>query len=643
MGFEWVWEQRGEGEFNPPQIATFVDGWQKWRGDMATDLPFVSEVFVRELVQNFMDAAREEANRGSAKKAKLRFQFINLTGAAAKDMSQKLNLESLKERFASFDEHKKKEVRLREGLTLKGETESYLPLLVVSESGTTGMYGQWDRTNAPGVATKMRDALLSIARGTAGRGLGAFGEGKKAVMGISVPRCLFAYTNFDAELTTDGVTRRFMGATYWQDHTFGNSTYSGLAMIGAPLADGENRPKPLTDEAADSAVEDLNIEGFNVRTKGDSGTTYLFVEPTISAAEVAESLARNWWPVIEQDLADFEIIDENGSTVEVSFGQELLPYLQAYKAVEDVKVDWNNQDATAEGISTLVKELTYSDGTPLGVLKLAIDFRPTIGWSRLEPETNTSLVALVRDGMLISYQHFPRSKRHAPPFVRGVFQVTKNDQPVAEENLRITEPPLHNKWQESNASLDPLALKYAASVYSQILENVEEFRNQHVKDDVRREIDLELFSEGLSVQGGKRVIDPPTPPPVAATPWSLLNVEGKVEDLKNGQRKAVAKRSIKLSPTWSAPHEVKIVLGWEVLEDGSRWVEATSSLLASVSEFDKSFTRDIGSRNVFTGFVTQTPMTFSWETTGYEDLWTLRPYMKVSSVRPRNVEDSENE
>ncbi len=641
MNFTWIWEQRGEGEFNPPQIATFVDGWAKWRGTLATEIPAVSEVFVRELVQNFMDAARD-ANRSSDKKPKLTFTFHKYVGPEAKNISSHLDLSSLKDRFSSFDEHKKLEVRLHEGLTLSGEVSAELPVLVVSETGTTGMYGQWDRTNKPNVATKMRDALLSIARGTAGRGLGAFGEGKKAVIGVSVPRCLFAYSRFNPKSNEQNVSRRFMGGTYWQDHVFGDATYSGFAMIGAPLENGATRPRPLEDQDADHAVESMGIGGFETRGPSELGTTYMFVEPKITAAHVAESLARNWWPVIVQGLAEFEVIDETGASIKIAFPDEIKPFIQAFNATEDHKVEWGSENASPGELATIVRDLKFIDETPLGTLKLAVDFTPTTGWSRVEPETNYSIVALVREGMLVSYQHFPRSKRHTPPFVRGVFFVDRANHPVSEEKLRIVETPLHNKWQESNQSLDALSMKYASEVYKQVGDFVEAFREEQMKDEVRREIDLEMFSEGLSVTGGKKVVTPPPPPPLESTPWSMLNVSGRLEDLGEGSRKAISTRTLQLSSNWNEEHEVEVALGWEVLEDGARWVEASDKLFANTFKVDGSFVPVQGKSRTFRGRITSTPKVFTWESNGYKELWTLRPYMKVNSVRPFDVEETVN-
>jgi hypothetical protein len=56
----WFWELRNNGEFLPPNITNVDNGWNAWKGPLANGPSFTAEIFVRELVQNFVDAAREQ-------------------------------------------------------------------------------------------------------------------------------------------------------------------------------------------------------------------------------------------------------------------------------------------------------------------------------------------------------------------------------------------------------------------------------------------------------------------------------------------------------------------------------------------------------------------------------------------------------
>jgi hypothetical protein len=638
---KWIWEKRVEGYFAVPQIATFIEGWNGWKADLSTKTPAHAEVFVRELVQNFMDAARaQQAIEGGV--PHLKFQFLELVGGEANRLFEHLDLQALETRYRSFDEDRLLELRLSdEGLTLSGKARKRLPLLIVTESGTTGMYGEWDRTSSPGVAMKMRDALLATNRGIAGAGLGSYGEGKKAVIGVSAPRCLFAYTRFNPKTNKLGVSSRFFGGVYWQEHEFEDTIFGGFAGMGG-VDSNSSRPRPLDDDDAHEAVESFSLEAFKVREKNDLGTTYVFVEPTITPEQVAESLMRNWWPAIHKGDATFEIIDAQGETIVLPDLDEIKPFTEVFAETESRYVKWSSPDAVNSKPAIHVETLTMPGVERLGTLKLGVDFRPTVGWSRLEPEKNMSIVALVREGMLISYQPFPRTGRLKSPFVRGVFEVRKDLEPAAEKLLRSLEPPLHNKWQDRNPNLRSEAKAVGAKVYELINARVNEFHAAQLEEEKKREIDLELFTEAFSVTGTRKLVDPPPPPPPTSTPWSLLNESAAVKDAGNGLREAYANRTIQLASNFPSPHEVEMRIGWEVLEDG-KWVEATHLLGGDAPTEPQGFTRSSVNDWTFTGLVTSTATHVTWTTRPYRELWTLRPYMNVQSFIMQTSSGADNE
>ena len=636
---QWFWEPRGNNEFLPPQIATFLEGWSEAKADVKSPVPTAAEVFVREITQNFVDAARTEQKMApKAGTPTLTFRFVELTGAEAKIMASKLNLESLSTRYSGLNVDQLRDMRLPRSATVMGMHEK-LRLLIVSETNTCGMYGQWERSNkvfdsqGNKIVSRMRDALLASVRESAGKGLGAFGEGKKAVMAISAARTLFVYTCFDPSTSTDEVSRRFMGGVYWQNHEYKGEKFSGLAVIGGDIPSHDVRPAPLVDQAADSAVQDLGIPGFDVRNpKVSKGTTYLFVDHITSPEQVAESIARNWWPLIEDGGAEFEVVREDGSTVEIRYSESIQPFVDAYGATESKSID--NWTLAEDGELAVRSEVLMSSSKkfPLGDLKLAIDLRPVVGWSRKDPETNTSIVAQIRDGMIVNYQHYPKSKKLAAPFVRGVFRVAPHDHQVSHDYLRSVEPPLHNKWQEdSNQDLDPEARKAAKEVSSQITDSVRSFREEYVASTPSNEQNFEIFRENLSLSGGRRVVNSDPIPPKVRTPWSMLSEIAEVTDQKNGRRQASASRTIELSKTQNKSHNVRVQVGWQIMED-SRWVDADQLLLATPIEAPSGWELKSGETNVFVGTVTSDPAMFSWKSRDYRELWTLRPYMNVTSL-----------
>jgi|GEM_PF-6182113 len=643
---EWYWEKRSNNEYNPPQIATFLQGWEQTKGDVDSTIDPVSEVFVRELVQNFVDASRDfQPGQKPDIVPTLTFRFIEFHGEQAREVFTRLDLGAIKSQYDGIAN--KDEMRLPESPILKeAGAPSTLKLLVVSETGTSGMYGHWDRTdeifdaNGFEIQQKMRDALMATVRGSAGKGLGSFGEGKKAVIGISQIRTIFAYTCFDGATSENGASRRFMGGAYWQNHIYDGAKYSGFGMVGGRPSPGESRPRPYEDEEADEEVLKLALPGFAVRDPKVShnfGTTLLFVDPGTNASEVAESIGRNWWPLIEDGTFNFEVFDAEGNKHEPIIGDELLPFIDVYRAtVANHISDWS--EANGE-VALRITNFSSSkvDGEHVGILKLGIDLQPVVGWSRKNPDSNYSLVALIRDGMLISYQHFPLAQRVPAPFVRGVFVVDSTYNPQSETLLRRTEPPLHNKWQRSGPTIESSAKALANEVYTEIRKQVEEFRQEHIATSARLELELKLFKENFALSGARKIFDPgKVIKPRVKTPWSMLSDSANVSDNGDSRRVATASRTLQLAAGIEVEHQVEVEIGWEVLEDSS-WVDPEESLNYGPIEPPIGFAVSPKAFNVFVGKVTANPAVFSWSTRPYGEAWTLRPYMKVSSAEAEKV------
>jgi hypothetical protein len=234
--------------------------------------------------------------------------------------------------------------------------------------------------------------------------------------------------------------------------------------------------------------------------------------------------------------------------------------------------------------------------------------------------------------MIVNYQQYPKINKLAAPFVRGVFRVSPAEHKISHDYLRSVEPPLHNKWQEdSNQDLDPDARKAAKEVNSQIMDSVRSFREEYLASTTSNEQDFEIFRENLSLSGGRRVVPPVQTLPKTRTPWSMLSDVAEVIDQKNGRREAIASRTIELSKNQSKAHNVRVQVGWQILEDG-RWVDADQLLLATPVEAPAGWDLKSGEHNVFIGKVTNDSAMFKWKSRHYRELWTLRPYMNVTSL-----------
>jgi hypothetical protein len=265
-----------------------------------------------------------------------------------------------------------------------------------------------------------------------------------------------------------------------------------------------------------------------------------------------------------------------------------------------------------------------------GKLALMMDFTET-GWSKRDPETNRSLVALIRDGMLISYQKFPKSRNLTEPFVRGVYSVSSKDDQELAELLRQVEPPLHNYWNTKHEAMDKAALNLAQSVYETISISVREFRSRFVEEMVKQSVDLALFDEMLSVSGGSRSnrkVEPPPPPP-SKTDWTILDEGASVREFDESTRYAVAERSVTLKPN-RTEQMVQITFGWKVEGDSGK-LEQEDGLFRRTEFVSKGFSET--QSGVIVGTLKPgVSIKMKWSSKPYSEMWTLQPFVQVTKL-----------
>ncbi len=622
---DWNWEFKGEASFQTPEVTGIYEGWKEWPADLAfSDSKKPSEIFTRELTQNFMDAARlmEPLRSG---RPKLVFRFIKLKGQRLNHFRNYLELEDLSEKYKQISTEQRRSIKLPDSRFLEDPTAE-LNILVVTESGTCGMLGRWKKDNkyrdSDGkiILRRMRDALLDSAGSNAAGSLGSYGEGKRAIIASSNCRTILTYTAFDVASTDDGASRRLLGSTYWRPFHINEHSFSGLALLGEPEA-GEARPLPFVNEAADQIVRDLGIEGFDVRdgaNKEHWGTSQIFVEPIVDPFAIAEALERNWWPVITDGKAEFEVIDFDGNPVAVEprTKETLKPFLRAWDVA-------SGHSTASEDFETTGAVASGTRG--IGRYGFAVDVSEN-GWSLKDPETNRSIVALVRDGMIISYQKLPRGKNLPQPFVRGVFEVNRDRDPESAELLRQVEPPLHNFWHIQHDAMDKNGMGLARTIYESLTRLLVEFREKFVEELVKQAVDLELFDELISVDGSTSTVKPPPPPPPPPSDWEILSDGGSIEQFDDLQRWAKASRVVKLKPD-RLEQTVQIEVGWRVEGDNGKF-EKETRLFRALTTKPPSF-EEIRPGLIEGVLSPGQEIRMSWTSNPYQELWTLQPFVQV--------------
>ena len=637
MTEKWTFQRNGS-DLQTQRIGSILEGWTDWKATLADGPSKVAEIFCREHVQNFLDAAN---NLDTQETPHLEYRFVTLTGDEAHQTSKEMGLLEMSEIFNGQDDSDRLGHRLPENKTLNGEPVNELRLLIATERYTTGMYGPFTSNDgrshtAEGekISRKMRSALIDISGdkgfGTDAIQRGSYGEGKKGVALASKINTLFVYSCFKEVGYDAGVTRRLMGVAYWNGFNLDQFQHNGLATY-PNCKNGETGP--YENELADQELTSWGIPHAALRSSEnihDLGTTWIFVEPNFSPEDLAHSLERNWWPSICEGAVEFNVIDDEGShiTVDPNEREELVPFISAYNIATE-KTDVDDFSERKE-----CKKGTGASPSLIGRLGLIVDLSDG-GWSYQDnDETNTHLIATVRQGMIISY--FPAMRGAMKPFIRGCFVVA--DGPP-EAQLRYAEPPLHNRWREDAANSSNESAELANWTHTRIRKETRSFFNKHSHRPPRPIGRLKNFAEFFGgPKGGKTVTIPPGPsePAKSRDPWQILTPYNEPDfDSKPGQCRLTQTAEISLKSNAIADEEEVIIkLSWEVEEgdvaDGKHLENPGKD------EYPAGFKR--AQDGSLIGVLTRDPAKFTWISNYYES-WNVGPSIQVRPVHDPLTEE----
>ena len=441
-----------------------MDNWEEKKpGFLARSAPGLNAyVMAREVIQNAWDAAHELRAPPPPPPEKssdfhISFNFRHLNGADKTRLTDALDLGAHAERLSHLD---RGQLRLADDLCLDrlGSADS-LPVLLIEESATTGMYGPWNDPEC-----KLYQALCTLGIGKdpkKGTG-GSFGYGKAALIRGSAPRVVIAYTCFNDPAEPE-VTRRLLGATYWGTHTYEGKKFLGIARWGS----GD---RPLENEHADRAAERLGIPIRDPRNISALGSTFLLLEPTVQPKDLEEAINRSWWPALEDRTLGFHVSisrsDGTNITPRPSRHPDLAPFVRAYRHA--------SPPFSKVGRSQTLRRYEIGSRDRLwGHLALAVDLDdwsfPKDEGSDPDGQRDESLVAIMRKPRMVVEYLRKRSQHHQAPIIRGVFVAHER----ANEKLAATEPFGHDSWDHQGDPADP-ARKVARTVKDQI--------NRHILD-----------------------------------------------------------------------------------------------------------------------------------------------------------------
>lgn len=616
----WRWE-----EFDPHRTSMSGDISKLFRnepikapGILAVEAPpSNASVMMREVIQNSWDAARElqrnwvspSADCPSPPSFEVNFEFKEVSGPAKRNLVAALGLSQLAEQRSHYETNGGRgQDEARRALGLPSEScldslmDEFRPVrvLVITESGTTGMYGPW------GVDSRMYLAMCSVGYTPKREGGGSFGYGKAGMIRGSATRTVFAYSCFAERDDDPGVTRRLIGMTYWGEHRVADRHYTGFGRFGDS---DEGKVKPLEDADADAAASALGLRVRNAENPAEIGTTFLIVDPLVDPDDLRRAAERHWWPALEDPSVDFSVRIIRAS------GDELMPrpkrdaVLESFRQAYDLAVHPTQHVQDGTRVRRFQRPAT-------GTLALTSDLD---GWSYPESRADSlqhrdrTLVALVRDPRMV-VEYLPVGRESTRPLLRGVFVADT----AIDAALRRTEPKGHDCWQTSSEDVSDVDLRVAVKVVERIKNAVGEFRRT-LKPPPRpvEEVSLPEFDRVMrQLLTGPGPIPPPPPGDRAfkISPTPLLEAVGADSIRVIGQAQFGLRDDVE-----SHECQVEIRLRYAFDEDGSMGSDVKLKITAPAA-----FERGDREGSYVGTLVKGHDVTFGFASDSHSDLWTGR-------------------
>lgn len=646
----WLWPS-GEEINDFPDPLGFEAEWKPWAGTMSDGPDALAEIFCREYVQNSWDSIQERIARlvsdGHDEPAGygVTFRFVRLQSDVARAFAERFGLMGHVDRHEGMNEKDRRDNRL-DNSDIAGGEFGKIDLLIASEAYGEGMFGPWDTKGKSGVVSRLKSAVMqtSSSKNSDAAG-GSWGHGKKAIANASWCRTLAVYScaePYKGDLDEHGepITRRFLGATYWRRHDLGHRSHVGLGLGGFVASDAYADFRPLQNVEADELVRSLQVPGLAVRSPvepSQSGVSYLVVEPSFTPEDLASAVLRNWWPLLETAPHAIQIHGYDNRLLDLDLGSvpELRPFREAYRLATGA--------ATPRTQGDLVSRLSDSELGAVGVLAVTSEAKEG-GWSYEMPDDNASLVALVRNDMVIAYEKSPRRNRSKPPFVRGVLLVDRYANAAASARLKMAEPHLHNEWISTRSpSVPGYAADFAKKVLDKVHKGVTDLRSQLKTEDVKKHQHFPAFSKLFSAgrSPGARPVDPK--PHKQSRSFSIQFeprlLDASLEDPTMIRMMCTVKVAL-------LPRRAKVVssveavidLGWKVLEERG---PVNDPALRDPSSVTVPNGFAIGTDGRIRGHITAEPAVFEWHSRFYADDWQVVPDPQVDEmpVEPAPAEE----
>lgn len=619
---KWVWE-----EFDPSRTSTSGDISKLFRNEPVKEPgvfalhapPSNATVMAREVIQNSWDAALEAQAHSTDPSLDfgLLFDFKTASGPDKANLITALALNWLAQRVHDYetqaDDYRRRDLGLGDHLCLDElNSPSYsLPHLVISETGTTGMYGSWESGDS-----RMYLALATLGWTPKRSGGGSYGYGKAGLIRGSATRTVIAYTCFPERSDDPGVTRRLFGMTYWGDHKMEASRYTGFARFGDEASDGNI--VPFRNQEADEVAASLGLAHRSPERRDDlgPGTTFLLIEPLVEAEDLQRAVERYWWPALEDPSIEFSV------TISQPNGQVLHPrprrdpvlrsFIEAYETATV------SQDNT-HPYKRVHKLQAISEFSSPGTLGLVVN---PDDWSyphqthtdTSAPTDHRSLVALMRKPrMVVEYWDAGRTM----PFVRGAFVADDS----IDDALRDTEPKSHDAWQtkaddDSDTSIAAANYEAARILLDRIKRHVNKLRDD-LKPPPRPQEQVRLPEFDRIMAKIMRGAGPGKSGPASEPRPVTIHLTPMAEPVDNKQVRVTGQAEFALSDNYDGDHSTALIRLRYLFDEDGRSGDRAELGINAPEGFDA--TEDPGT---FIGMLHRdSPATFEFASDPHLALW----------------------
>lgn len=474
-----------------------------------------AEVFVREAIQNSVDAQHPDAKEH----VRIAIKSRTLDTPQQMALNEFLLSHTLQRHIkAAIETESDRRAGTLADATGNARLAKNTRVLTVEDFNTKGLGGDLGK---PGPESHFTRLVYHFGQSHDNYGSqgGAYGFGKTAYSAASKSSTVIYYSK-----PADGNPSRLIAVSLLPEHEVDGEHFTGYALCGIESGSASYPRHPVAGEAADELAERL---GLTPRSAEQTGTSIMVLDSNYTAAELKGPIETWWWPRLETvGLYGLSVTLQHEGEPQIKpeprRREDLRGFIQAHDHQKDARRD-RAETKTYTIKSTGKREvgkLTFQAVEGDGIATQASTESDELDENADVPKNTVALMRGPR--LVVAYQ--PAGVSQGQGFC-GVFESTHDMNPV----LRQAENQTHDLWTPTANDLGDKESKYVRAIYKWIKLNADEFQAQfeeRAPDSPSRLRQLEDVLGSIFRQGKK----PGPVPQGAERPVSLSVVPWRDEN-----------------------------------------------------------------------------------------------------------------